>query len=641
MAGIGGSGKGIQIVVGTDYNDRDLKRAQRDLDQLKAKAAQTASPMQKLGNTLRANMGPALAMAGAAAAAFAVKLAVDGVQAAAAEERQLAILKQTLDNVGQGFAMDQATKFIDDLRFMSGISDDELIPSFQKLVGATKDVSSAQDLLKAAVDASVGSGKDLGSVSQAVAKAVAGSSTALKRLIPELDATAIKGGGAEKVIAALEARFGGSAAAATNTFAGQIQRLQDGFQELTESFGTGFLNAVNDSEAGMRDMAQTLRDLQPQAESLGEAMGNVAIAISGLSKVIDYAKTAWNWMPDWLQGVAKLANNTINPVANFYDILTKVGMATTQSAEAAQLHTEWLTRQQDRVTSTTKAQQLLTNEYNNATPAIATLESGTASYTDALTLLREDIKNTTTRLSALTAAFDEANAAMARREAMQGYRDALKEFIANPSGETRDAVVTAMIDAATAFENPKQSAKFTAEAVDAIIAAAKTAGINVPKDLLNIGTAATTALDPVSSLKRDLYDIPSNIPVVIDIKIPNAGALRDLNGNGIPDAFEAGGGFIDSSRYFANGGRASDTIPAWLTPGEFVIKAPMVKRWGSALFSQLNAGINPLDGMGTSTARRSSGLTINGGVNVMSAPNEPAEQSLPRALRRMAFLAGA
>lgn len=107
MAAIGGAGKGIQIVVGADYNDRDLKRAQRDLDKLKAEAARTAGPMAKLGNTLRANVGPALAMAGAAAAALAVKFGVDGVKAAVEEQAELVRLEQALRNVGQAFAIDR------------------------------------------------------------------------------------------------------------------------------------------------------------------------------------------------------------------------------------------------------------------------------------------------------------------------------------------------------------------------------------------------------------------------------------------------------------------------------------------------------------------------------------------------------
>ena len=79
---IGGSGKGIQIIVGTDYKDKDLKRAQNDLNRLRTTAAKSQSPMQRLGGTLKSSLGPAFLLAGAAAAGFAIKLAVDGVQAA-------------------------------------------------------------------------------------------------------------------------------------------------------------------------------------------------------------------------------------------------------------------------------------------------------------------------------------------------------------------------------------------------------------------------------------------------------------------------------------------------------------------------------------------------------------------------------
>ena len=44
---VGGSGKGIQIVVGTDYNGKDLARAQRDLDRLKV--GQMADPPTYIG----------------------------------------------------------------------------------------------------------------------------------------------------------------------------------------------------------------------------------------------------------------------------------------------------------------------------------------------------------------------------------------------------------------------------------------------------------------------------------------------------------------------------------------------------------------------------------------------------------------
>ena len=91
----------------------------------------------------------------------------------------------------------------------------------------------------------------------------------------------------------------------------------------------------------------------------------------------------------------------------------------------------------------------------------------------------------------------------------------------------------------------------------------------------------------------------------------------------------------------AGGGmsRGADTVPAMLAPGEFVMRRAAVKQFGTDLFSQLNRGINPLAGMGGSGSGRAGGFSI-GTINVTSVAGERADTSLPRALRRMAFLAG-
>ncbi len=85
--------------------------------------------------------------------------------------------------------------------------------------------------------------------------------------------------------------------------------------------------------------------------------------------------------------------------------------------------------------------------------------------------------------------------------------------------------------------------------------------------------------------------------------------------------------------------RGSDTVPAMLTPGEFVVRKSAVDKFGAGLFSQLNRGINPLAGMSPTGSGRSGGFSI-GTINVTSVAGERAETSLPRALRRAAFLAG-
>jgi len=620
----GGRQLTVTLVANTKSFGAGMADAVRNAEGFKGK-------MAAIGASLKSVTGPALLGAAAAAGAFAIKLGVDGVQAAMDEQKQLAILKQTLDNVGQGFAMDSVNTFIDNLRFATGVADDELRPAFEKIVGVTKDAASAQDLLAAAVDASVGASKPLESVSAAVAKAIGGQSTALRKLIPGLDTTKIKAGDATSVIAALEDRFGGSAAAAAGTFAGSIQRLKDGFNELTESFGTGFLGAMDQGQSGMGDMAQTLRDMQPAAETLGKTIGEVTFAISGLSQVIQQGQNIWNSMPAWMQSVVTLANNSLNPIANVVWNLSNLGKVTAQTAEAEQLHTEWLQRQADRFVDTSKSGRILTEMLDGQTTALDSATNGTVTYTDEMSLLRAEINRTTVKLGFLAAAFDEANAAMERRQAMQDYRDALKTFIEDPSGSTRDAAVQAMMDVAASMTDPKEQAKFVSKAFDAITSAAADAGVRVPPDLAKIGSAASDQLDPVASLKQAMEEIPNYIPIKIDLQLPPR-TMVDSNGNGIPDILEATGGPVYASGGFvgaAVGTHASDSIRARLSRGEYVLNADTVKRLGVGTLNSLNNG----GGMG-------SGLTINGGITVQSVAGERAEESVPRALRRLAFVAG-
>ena len=121
------------------------------------------------------------------------------------------------------------------------MSDDEARPALQSLIVATKDVTKAQDLLNVAIDISAGTGKDLATVSDALAKAYAGNMRGLQALSPELKAMIKDGASLEEVLATLETNFGGAGKAAADTAAGGMKKLGIAFNETKESIGTAFL----------------------------------------------------------------------------------------------------------------------------------------------------------------------------------------------------------------------------------------------------------------------------------------------------------------------------------------------------------------------------------------------------------------
>ena len=281
---------GLALVIGTEYNDRDLKNLQRDLDRLKQKSRQADGPFKKLGNSIKNNAGPALAAAGAAAAYMAVQMGVDAVKAAAEEEKQLANLGMTLKNLGVAFDMKELDKFIQSMQFATGVSDDELRVAFTNLVRATKDVSSAQDLLKLALDVSAGSGKSLTTVTTALSKAQTGNFSTLKRLVPTIDQTAVANKDLNAVVKSLSDQFSGSAAAAADTFSGKVAILTQVAGEVQQAFGAGFLQAFLDTSDVLDGTGNKMEDLMKQAEDLGTTVGGV---LGNIIEALRFFRDAW------------------------------------------------------------------------------------------------------------------------------------------------------------------------------------------------------------------------------------------------------------------------------------------------------------------------------------------------------------
>jgi hypothetical protein len=220
-----------------------------DFDELKRGISGAQNEVQGFGDRVAKfgkMAGAAFAVAGAAAAAYAGKLLVDGVKSAIADEAAQAKLATTLQNVtgateGQIAAVEaQILK----TSLLTGKTDDELRPSFERLVRATKDSDEALKLQSVAIDVAAGSGKSLEAVTNAMAKAAEGNTGALSKLGVGLTAAQLKTMSMDEVTAQLAATFGGQAAVQADTFAGKMARLKVAFDEGKETVGSFVLDAI-------------------------------------------------------------------------------------------------------------------------------------------------------------------------------------------------------------------------------------------------------------------------------------------------------------------------------------------------------------------------------------------------------------
>ena len=138
----------IPIIV-ENKGSKAFKSAGKDLGALE-------KGVKKLGGALAATFG----------AQQLLKFAKNAAKAFIEDERAAAQLAQSVKNLGLAFDLPVINAFIDKLTLASGVADDKLRPSMQKLLQVTGSVSKSQELLIQALDISRGSGIEFETVIQ-------------------------------------------------------------------------------------------------------------------------------------------------------------------------------------------------------------------------------------------------------------------------------------------------------------------------------------------------------------------------------------------------------------------------------------------------------------------------------------------
>jgi len=286
------------------------------------------------GKSLSNMVGPALIGATAAAGAFAVSLAVDGVQAAIQEEAELANLGKTLDNLGFGAQTDAVNTFIDQLQFSAAVSDSTLRPAFSRLLTATNDVTQAQNLLTLALDVSAGTGRSLDQVTQALSKSMTGNLGALGKLGAGIDATTIKNKDLDGALNQLSTTFAGQATTSANTLQGQIAKTGIAFDELKEAVGQGILEAFGKSDKAVGGLADGIRTFTPAAKEGAKAATVLGTAvIAGPVESMNYATKpggiiwTFNKAIQWITGNTEESTDAIIANANALNSWNNTAMA--------------------------------------------------------------------------------------------------------------------------------------------------------------------------------------------------------------------------------------------------------------------------------------------------------------------------
>jgi len=269
--------------------------------------------------------GLAFAAAGAAAVAYAGKLAIDGVQSAIADAAAQQKLAVTLENVtGATEAQIAATEdYITKTSLAFGVTDDELRPSLERLARATGDVQKAQELQTIAIDVAAGSGKSLEAVTNAMARAAEGNTASLGRLGIGLSKTELATMSMEQITAKLASTFEGQASVKADTFQGKMDRLKIAFDEGKETVGAYILTAitpmvetiVNKVIPAISDFTSNLGEkLAPVMKIIQPIINGVRSAFNSVSNSLEENNTQLQPFYDFMVGIYNFAKDFLAPV---------------------------------------------------------------------------------------------------------------------------------------------------------------------------------------------------------------------------------------------------------------------------------------------------------------------------------------
>jgi hypothetical protein len=226
----------LKLLADTADFQKKLKDGSKDVDDIGERA-------KEFGKKAAA----AFAVAGAAIGAFAVSAVKAAAEDETAQRRLAATIEATTGATAKQIA--GVEQYIKQTSIAIGVTDDNLRPAFTRLVRSTQDVEEAQKLLNLALDLSAATGNPLETVTNALARAYDGNTTALGKLGLGLDADLIKSKDFDAIFQQLTGTFGNFAENESETTAKQLERVKIALDEAKESIGAALLPVVQELTA--------------------------------------------------------------------------------------------------------------------------------------------------------------------------------------------------------------------------------------------------------------------------------------------------------------------------------------------------------------------------------------------------------
>jgi hypothetical protein len=256
--------KTIKVVIdGQEMVSTAAKKAEGSIQSFSSKVKDLLAPLAALG-------------IGAALGGFFKRAIEESLEG----EQSMQRMQTAVQNAGTSFAQmrPKIDSTIGDLTRLTVYTDDQLMAAFSDMTVQTGDADGALANLGLAADLAAAKSIPLETASSAIGKAIAGNTTALGKLIPEL-----KGSG--DMIGDLRLKVEGTAEKMGGTFAGSVERAKNMFGEFAQAVGDAILGSDAMEDSGslavemLADMAKWVQDNSEEIGLMVDVLKMAGLAI--------------------------------------------------------------------------------------------------------------------------------------------------------------------------------------------------------------------------------------------------------------------------------------------------------------------------------------------------------------------------
>ena len=281
--------------------------------------------LKEAGKEVKGLQSAVKKLAGAAGIGLSTAAVVNfGKQAAKAfiaDQKAASQLALSVKNLGLAFETPRIEEFISRLSKASGVTDDQLRPSMQKLLQTTGSVAKSTELLTQALDISRGSGVDFNTVVNDLTMAYVGQTRGLRKYSLGISQAELKTMSFADVQEKLNKQFSGANATYLTTYAGKLGILSTAAGEAQEIIGQGLVESLS-LLAGEGNTVQPIAD---SMESLATYVSDVTVGLATLIAKIKELPGMDYYLKNIFPQILKL-----NQIGQAIDIVRKLAPEKTQ-----------------------------------------------------------------------------------------------------------------------------------------------------------------------------------------------------------------------------------------------------------------------------------------------------------------------